>query len=160
MNQSQIHLALTHMPVILTLTGLVVLSVSLFIRNIVVTKVAFYMLIAAAVFVLPVFFSGEGAEETVEHLAGVSESMIQKHENVANVSFYIVIATGILAGAGLLRLARRSWLSPARYLVLFVALFSSALMIWTAHLGGQIRHSEIAQSVIQNKTDEQEHDDD
>ena len=157
MNQSQIHLALTHLPVILTLTGLVVLIISLFIKNTVVTKVAFYVLIGAAVFALPVFFSGEGAEEAVEHVPGVSASMIERHENVANVSIYIVIATGLFAMGGLLRVSGKPLLFAARYFVLIAALFSSALMVWTAHLGGQIRHSEIAQSTVQDNAYEERH---
>lgn len=151
MNQSQIHLALTHLPVILTLTGSVILAISLFIRNVTVTKVAFYILIAACVFALPVFFSGEGAEETVEHLPGVSESLIQKHESWANISIYIIIGTGLLALAGLFKIEGKPLMQTLRYFVLLAAIVSSGLIGWTAHLGGRIRHTEISQAPIQPK---------
>jgi hypothetical protein len=68
MNQAQIHLALTHMPVILSLTGLVTLVVSLIMKNTVVIKTSFYIFLAAGLLSIPVYFTGEGAEEMVEHL--------------------------------------------------------------------------------------------
>ena len=43
MNQAQIHLALTHMPVILSMTGLVILIISLIMKNTVVIKTSFYI---------------------------------------------------------------------------------------------------------------------
>jgi len=149
MNQSQIHLALTHLPVILTLTGSVILAISLFTRNMTVTKVSLYILVAASLFALPVFFSGEGAEETVEHLPGVSGSLIEEHETFANISMYVIIGTGLLALAGLFKLAGKPLVQTLRYFVLLAAIFSSGLISWTAHLGGQIRHTEISQATIQ-----------
>jgi uncharacterized membrane protein len=151
MNQSQIHLALTHLPVILTLTGSVVLAISLFSRNATVTKVALYILVAASLFALPVFFSGEGAEETIEHLPGVSGSQIQEHETFANISIYIITGTGLLALVGLFKIAGKTLVQTVRYFVLFAAIVSSGLIGWTAHLGGQIRHTEISQATIQGE---------
>jgi uncharacterized membrane protein len=150
MNQSQIHLALTHLPVILTITGLVVLAISIFIKNTVVTRVSFYILAAAGLFAIPVFFTGEGAEETIEHLPGVSESIIEQHENLANISIYIVLGTAFLALAGLFSISGKPLLNKARYFVLFAAIFSSGFMTWTAHLGGQIRHTELSSALVQN----------
>jgi hypothetical protein len=159
MNQSQIHLALTHLPVILTLTGSVVFAVSVVIKNAIVTKVSFYILLTAGLFVLPVFFSGEGAEEAVKHLPGVSESVIKEHENFANFSIYVVLAVGLLALAGLLKIAGRPLLKSAKYFVMFAALFASGLMIWTAHLGGKIRHTEISLVTVQAGENQKEDDD-
>ena len=70
MNQAQIHLALTHMPVILSMTGLVILIISLIMKNTVVIKTSFYIFLIAGLFTIPVYFTGEGAEEMVEHLPG------------------------------------------------------------------------------------------
>lgn len=68
MNESQIHLSLTHLPVILSFIGLIVLAVALIIKNDTVIKTAFYLLLFAGLLAIPVFFTGEGAEETVEKL--------------------------------------------------------------------------------------------
>ena len=157
MNQSQIHLALTHMPVILSLTGLVILIVSLVRNNPTVTKISFYILIAAGLFALPVFFTGEGAEETVEHLPGISDAIIEDHETIAKISLIIVLATALLAAAGLIRIAMKPMMNVVKYVVLLLSVVSTGLMLRTAHLGGQIRHTEIRATLAdENPVNEQD----
>jgi uncharacterized membrane protein len=147
MNSSQIHLAMTHIPVILSLTGLVILVIALIRKNYMATRISFYILIAAGLFSFPVFFSGEGAEEVIEHFPGVSGSAIERHEGLANTSLWIIIATAILALAGLFGFANKSVFRMIKLFVLFFALLSSAFMGFTAHLGGQIRHTEIRTAI-------------
>ncbi|MHA4847695.1 DUF2231 domain-containing protein [Flavitalea antarctica] len=143
MNSSQIHLALTHIPVILSLVGFMVLVVALLKRNDILIKTAFYLLLFAGVFAVPVFFSGEGAEETIESLPGMSESVIEKHEEVAKVAFGVVSATAIVSLMGLLlyrQLGIRRLIKP---FLLILSLATASIMSVVAHLGGQIRHTEI-----------------
>ncbi len=147
MNAAQVHLALTHLPVILTLTGLTTLIVSLFIKKNLITKVASIILIAAGVFAIPVFLSGEGAEEIVEEVTGVTGSMIEEHEDIARYSFYAVLITAVISLASLFRFSIK-WKRSLNYLVLIVGLITTGLMVYTAHLGGQIRHSEIQNSSL------------
>jgi uncharacterized membrane protein len=143
MNTSQIHLALTHLPVILSLAGMVMLVISLIRKIPVVTKVSYYMLMAAGLAALPVFLSGGGAEETVEHLPGVSEGIIEQHESLARFALAAVLASALVAFFGLIKFSYRPVWKAAQFLTLFFALASTVLMAQTAHLGGQIRHTEI-----------------
>ena len=143
MNSTQIHLALTHVPVILSMSGLVVLIVAMIKRNDTLTKTAFYFLLFAGISAVPVFFTGEGAEEAVETMPGVTESVIESHEELAKFAFGVVGAAAILSLAGLLfyqKTAVRKFIQP---LVLLLALATSGIMAVTAHLGGQVRHTEI-----------------
>jgi hypothetical protein len=55
MNSVQMHLALTHVPVILSLVGLSMLIVALFTKNATVIKTAYIMLIVAGVARRPCF---------------------------------------------------------------------------------------------------------
>ena len=157
MTSVQLHLALNHVPVILSIVGLMMLIVSFFIKNNTVTKIAYVFLLVAAVAAIPVYLTGEGTEEAVEHLPGVSESIIEEHEEVAKLGLIAIIGAGILA---LGSLAAQKWQAGVRVLrvvVLLAALISGGLMAQTAHLGGQIRHSEIRNgNVVQ--TDNQEGD--
>lgn len=155
MNQTQIHLALTHVPVILSLTGLVVLVISLVRKNITGTRIAFYILLAAGLFSLPVFFSGEGAEEAVEELPGVSETIIEKHENIAGLSLWFILGTGFLSLIGLLKIAGKQLVRVAKFAVLALAFVTAGLMFYTAHLGGQIRHTEIQGALAMNSEGEE-----
>jgi uncharacterized membrane protein len=143
MNTSQIHLALTHLPVVLSLVGMIMLIVSLVRKNPVLSKTSFYLLFFAGLAALPVFFSGEGAEETVEHLPGVSESLIEEHEDFAKIALFAILATALIAFIGLLRSSIGVLAKPIRLMTLMLALASSVLLAQTAHLGGQIRHTEI-----------------
>lgn len=148
MNSVQMHLALTHVPVMLSLVGLVMLVVALVAQNTTLTKTAYVVLLIAGLAALPVFFSGEGTEEAVEHLPGVSEAVIERHEDVAKMAMISITAGGLLAVAALFSI---KWLRAARVLklvVLVVAIASGGLMAQTAHLGGQIRHTEISSKAV------------
>ncbi len=151
MNASQIHLALTHLPVVLSIAGSIMLIISLIRKNPIAINVALYVLVAAGIFSMPVFFTGEGAEEMVEDLPGVSQSLIEKHEEIAKYGFAFIIAAGLSALVALLKLrlfATRSM----RTLTLVLSLISAGAMSQTAHLGGQIRHSEIRTGYLPSST--------
>jgi len=74
MNATQIHLALNHIPVLLSITGGLILLFGLIKKNTPVMRTALILLVAAALFTLPVYLTGEGTEEAVEKLPGVSEN--------------------------------------------------------------------------------------
>lgn len=143
MNGSQIHLALTHVPVILTLTGLAILFIALIRKNPTVTRVALYIIVAAGLFAIPVYLSGESAEEVVEHLPGVSENIIETHEDAGLFALIMAIMNGIAAIIGIVLFNKPMFRKIIVPLVLVVSLVTSGVMIRTAHLGGQVRHSEI-----------------
>ena len=143
MNSVQMHLALTHVPVILSLVGLGMLIVSFLTKNSILTKTSYYIIVISGLAALPVFFTGESTEEAVEHLPGVSETIIERHEEVAKMAMVSIVAGGLLALAALISFR---WFLAARLLkvgVLVMTFISGGLMIQTAHLGGQIRHTEI-----------------
>ena len=152
MNASQIHLALTHVPVILSFTGLIILIVAFFKKNEIITKTAFYIFLLAGLFTIPVYLTGESTEKIVEHLPGVSESIIEEHEERASIALVVISISGLVSLAGLV-FHRFAGLSKAiKLTALLFALGSAATMAQTAHLGGQIRHSEIRSGfVVQNK---------
>lgn len=143
MNASQIHLALTHVPVVLSLVGLVVLVVSLLRKNDTLTKTAYYVFLFAGLFAIPVFFTGEGAEEVVEDIQGISEPVIEKHEGLASIALAALLAGGAFSLAGLLFYKKASFSRIIKPVLLVVALAAAGFMVQTAHLGGQIRHTEI-----------------
>ena len=103
MNQAQIHLALNHAPLFLALIGGIILLVGMIRKNQSVITISLFLLVGAAIAVLPVYFTGEGTEELVEHLPGVQEGMIEEHEEAAGLTLIILIITGIGALAALIR---------------------------------------------------------
>lgn len=119
------------------------LAVAFFIKSPVVTKTSFVVLIVAGLAAIPVFFTGEGTEEAIESLPGVSETVIERHEEVAKLAMLAIAAAGLLAIVALVVSSRQVVARVFRVMVLVLALVSGSLMAQTAHLGGQIRHTEI-----------------
>lgn len=171
MNSVQMHLALTHVPVVVLLVGLIMLAVSILIKNNAVIKTSYILILIAGIAAIPVFFTGEGTEEAIENLPGVSRTIIEEHEDVAKLAMISIAVAGISALAALFSFR---WLNATRVLkfaVLFLAITSGGLMAQTAHLGGQIRHTEIRSGVAyqngnesngqtENKAGEQQGEDD
>jgi uncharacterized membrane protein len=149
MNSVQMHLALTHVPVILSLVAFIMLIVAFLIKNTTLTKTSYILLLVAGVAAIPVFFTGEGTEEAVENLPGVSEAVIERHEAVAKLAVVSIAAAGVAALLALLLFKRQVASRVFKIVVLLLAITSCGLMLQTAHLGGQIRHSEIRSGLVQ-----------
>ncbi|MEO0332049.1 MAG: hypothetical protein AAF223_10235, partial [Bacteroidota bacterium] len=66
MNDAQIHLALNHFPIIGTLFGTVLLGIGVFGKNKSLLNTGLIILILMTLITIPVYLSGEGAEEIVE----------------------------------------------------------------------------------------------
>lgn len=146
MNSVQIHLALTHVPVILSLVGLIMLTVAFFIKNSTFTKTSYVLILIAGIAAIPVFFTGEGTEEAIENLPGISETVIERHEDVAKLAMISISVAGLAALAALLSFRWQIATRVFQVVVLLLAIASGGLMEQTAHLGGQIRHTELRNS--------------
>ncbi|HEY6063196.1 MAG TPA: hypothetical protein VIV35_06280 [Chitinophagaceae bacterium] len=89
MNAAQIHLALNHAPLFLSILGGGILMLGMIKKNGSFKNLSLYFLVAAAVFTAPVFLTGEGTEELIEHLPGVNEASIGRHEDMAKISLIV-----------------------------------------------------------------------
>lgn len=151
MNSVQIHLALTHVPVILSFVGMIILVAAFFMKNATLTKTSYIVLLIAGIVTLPVFLTGEGTEEAVEHLPGVSDNLIERHEEVAKLAMIFIGVAGVAALTALLSFRWQIASRVFKTIVLLLAITSGGLMAQTAHLGGQIRHTEIRSgATVQN----------
>jgi glucan phosphoethanolaminetransferase (alkaline phosphatase superfamily) len=143
MSLVHIHLLLNHVAVVGALVAVLLFAAALLLRDVVSTKFALAFTAGLAVVAIAVYFTGEPAEDAVEHLAGVTKASIHEHEEAAELTTIVI---GVLGGLSLLALlwlrSRRAprWMAAAGVVG---TLAISALMGWTANLGGQIRHTEI-----------------
>ena len=144
MSWAHLHLALNHVPVIGLPIVLLLLAWSLARRSLELTKVSFGLLVLLAIVTIIVQLTGEPAEELVEGLSGVLESIVERHEAAAVLRTIGMVALGVIALIGLWRLragrALARWYPSA---LLVAGVIVAGLMGWIANLGGQIRHSEI-----------------
>lgn len=156
-NGAHWHLLLNHFPIILSITGTGFLLLSFIIKNNGFRNASLFLMIIAALFVLPAYNTGEGAEEVVEELPGTSEIFLEKHEDIAATAMYAVLIAGALA---LMTMAAMRWNSKWTLLMLVLtsiaALSSAGLLAYTGFTGGKIMHAEIRDAVANTATDMQQ----
>ncbi len=161
MNQTHIHLLITHLPIFGSILGGLVLAHGLWTKSN-QTKIAGYnIFIISAIGAGIAYLTGEAAEETVENIQGVAKSMIDEHEDFAVFALVSLIILGVASIGGLFLTLRKSALtSTAAIVILFISLISFGLVARTGYLGGQIRHTEINNSATTTQGQGGESDDD
>ena len=141
----QLHLMLNHLPIVGFFLMLPVLMFALWTQKVDYKRVALLRVSVMGLLSLPAFFTGEPAEEGIEHLAGVSESLIEDHEEAAELALILALVTAGLASASWIASRKNSsllkWAMPV---VTVAALGTSGVMAWVGHEGGKIRHPEIS----------------
>lgn len=155
MNPAHLHLVVNHLPIVGTVFGLLILLTGMILRNPSIKKTAAGVFVLSAIFAAIAFSTGEGAEETVEGLPGVSEAMIGQHEDIADLFLLLSGITGILALFTLIADVLKWKFITALYIV--TALSSAGALVLAKQVGtsgGAIRHTEIrADAANANGTD-------
>jgi uncharacterized membrane protein len=144
MDLTHVHLLLNHAPVAALGFGLFFLAMGTYKRAESMKLSAMTLFLLGSLLVIPVFFTGEPAEEVAENLPGVSESFIESHEDSAQASLIGMLLLGAASAGSLALYAKRRTISPKLFLaVTLLAIVSSVFIGRTAYLGGQIRHTEV-----------------
>lgn len=163
MSQAHLHLVITHLPIFGSILGALVLVYGLWTKSNPTKNAAYFIFIISAIGAGISYLTGEGAEDAVENIQGVSENMIELHEDAAMYALVSLITLGIMSAIALVvtRL-KTSLIKSTSIIVLIISLISFGLVARTGYLGGQIRHTEIASGAIQNNDggEEGEKDDD
>lgn len=161
MNQAHYHLLLNHLPIIGTLIGILTLAAGFLLKSSHVKRTALVLFVFAAVSAIPAFLTGEGAEEMVEEMPGVTETVIEQHEDLAAIFIWLTGALGIVALLTLISDLRAMTLNKLLYgltAVLCIATMILAQQVGTT--GGKIRHTEIRTTADQGTTQPGTDDDD
>lgn len=154
-NSAHVHLILNHFPVIGTGIVVFILIYGVFSNNEKIKKIGLMMTVLISLITIPVFISGDNAKGIVKGMEGIVEENIDPHEDFAKNSFIAMEIVGGIALVSLL-LSRRSKPIPIwnAIIVLLLLVAVNAMMIYTAHLGGKITHSEIIGKQKQLKFDD------
>jgi uncharacterized membrane protein len=146
MNPVHGHLLLNHFPIVGSLLAIIILGTGLFKKDEIMVKISLYLFAGLALLTIPVFLSGEGAEEVMEHLPGMKESLIEAHEEAAETALWTMMVLGLMSLSGLFLFHRKDKKSlTVSYFILIVAMFTFFLMARAGNTGGDIRHPEIYQ---------------
>lgn len=165
MNGAHWHLVVNHLPIIFPIVGVIVMITGLISKSEAVKRTAFMIFVFGALAAIAAMNTGEGAEEVVENINGVSENFIESHEEAAET---FAILSYILGGISLLGLwasfkqkSFSSIISMATLIFAFVVLFFAKQ---TGTTGGELRHTEIRNGntvpAYENNTSENDEDDD
>jgi uncharacterized membrane protein len=143
MNPAHLHLAINHFPVIGLVFGAAILAAAMIRRSDELARVGAILMIFVALITIPVYLTGEPAEEIVEHLPGASEDILHAHEDIAVWAMILIEIIGAAALVGLVAFRDKSTL-PRWFVssLLVSSLIGVALVGWTSSLGGQIMHPE------------------
>ncbi|GBD39816.1 MAG: hypothetical protein KatS3mg078_2024 [Deltaproteobacteria bacterium] len=162
MNWAHIHLMLNHIPVVGTGLVILLLIVALARKSKELTNVTLIFTILISLATIPVYLTGEPAEEVIEDMPGIREELIEEHEEQAEIAFIFIEVTGFLALIALVTNIYSQKIAQRMALLTLLALIvSGGLMAWTANLGGKIQHEEIRSDStlqIQLKNRENEND--
>jgi len=147
MNAAHLHLLTNHIPIVGIIIGLLILAAGFIFKNTVVKRTALAVFIFAALLAVPAFLTGEGAEELIEDMAGISHQLIEEHEDKAAVFIWLIEITGILAAATLILSFSLKKSMNLLYVIVFCLAAASAVYAFEAgNSGGLIRHSELRQN--------------
>ena len=144
MNWAHVHLMFTHIPVI----GIGAIIAFLLIGRIRGSReiewASLQMFVALALLSIVVYLTGSPANHQMRDLPDISRDVIHRHSTAADFAFWSLEVLGALSLAALFRF-RSTAAVPIRIITALLALAFAVLvlMIWTANLGGRIRHPEI-----------------
>ena len=159
MDGAHLHLVLTHVPVLGLVFGTLLLAAGWYRKSRPVQQAALTAIVLAALAAGAAYWTGEGAEEAVEHLARIQDAAIETHEEAGMLG---LLAAGVAGAMALITLvAGRSGRQLARSLIglnLVIALSASGILTWVANLGGRIGHPEILNGRMASGEAAEEHD--
>ena len=79
MNGAHWHLVVNHLPIIFPIVGVIVMITGLISKSEAVKRTAFMIFILGALASIAAMTTGEGAEEIVEKINGVTENYIESY---------------------------------------------------------------------------------
>ena len=144
MNDAHLHLIINHFPIIVPIIGTLILLVGIFTKSDVVKRTAFGVFIFGAILTFPAMYTGEGAEDIAEKIAGITKDIIHEHEEKAETFAIISYILGLVSLIGFwANYKQKSFANWVAIAVLALGLVGLFLGKATGTSGGEIRHTEI-----------------
>jgi hypothetical protein len=144
MNAAQLHLIFTHLPIVGLGFVILVNLISLFyFKSDDFYKLTLWLYVVLGVFALLAYITGDGAEEILKTYPGITEEIIEPHENMALILFIGLMITAVVAMVGLYFSRIKEMLLKRFSICLLIAgILMSLVAIGTGTTGGNIRHTE------------------
>lgn len=146
MDELQLHLLYNHVPLIGTFAAFLVFLIGMVMRNNAVRMAGLAVYVVMALTIVPTYLSGEGAEEKVEHVAGISNDAIKEHEEHAELALWLMVAAAVIGIVTFIAFWKtlRTDLTTGLSILFIVAAVAGFIKVGiTAHEGGEIRRPDL-----------------
>lgn len=143
MTLAHVHLLLNHVPTVGTAIAIALLIVSFVRQNDELKRVSLEAFFVIALLTLPAYTTGLAAQLQIQNRPGVSEVLIEAHEDAAIWAFVGMQLTGGFAWLALWQRRRTGQARGAMLAVVLLSALTMAMTARTAAIGGEIRHPEI-----------------
>src|SRR5438046_7841937 len=135
---------LKHCPTVGFGIGLVLLLVGLYVNSDPIKRASLGIFLIIALLSVPVYMTGKAAQRAIQEEPGVSNVLVETHEDAALTALAFMEITGLMAWLGLWQFRRVSRATKANLTaVLGLSLITARLMLRAANCGSDIRHPEI-----------------
>ena len=144
MNGAHWHLVVNHLPIIFPIVGVIVMVTGFISKSEAVKRTAFMIFSIGAITAFTAMATGEGAEEVVENINGVTENFIESHEETAETFALLSYVLGVISLLGLWASFKKK--SFSKIIALVTLVFAILVLFFakqTGTTGGEIRHTEI-----------------
>jgi len=146
MNPAQLHLVFTHLPIVGLGFAILFNLVAIIRKSQELQKLSLWFYVLLGIFGLLAYLTGDGAEDIMKTYPGITENMIDPHENMALLFLIGLMLASALSLLGLyFTMKKANLLKRFSLILLIVGVLLSFLALKTGSTGGAIRHIEIKQ---------------
>ena len=149
MNGAHLHLILSHIPIVGSGFTVLLIIFSLVLKSKETKRTALWFSVITGFAALAAYLTGDSAEEIVKAIPGITEAVVEPHEELALYYLLSLLLIGAIALAGLfLSRASATVLQKFTVIVLILNIMVMFLAYKTGVSGGKIRHTEIDNTEI------------
>jgi hypothetical protein len=134
---------INHLPLFGSAIAIVLLGWALVARSRDLTRAGLILTLVCGVGGYAAHWNGENAEHQIEDLPWADDDLIEEHEEAADWAYWLLLAGGLVAAVGLVRMRKEGTARLEAAIALFLLLFGFAATAKTALDGGKIRHEEV-----------------
>ena len=113
---THIHLLLNHFPTVGFGIGLALFLVSLYVKSDPLKRAALAIFLLLALISVPVYMTGKAAERAIKDQQGVSDILMERHQDAALLALAFMEITGMMAWLGLWQFRRTSRATAAYFI--------------------------------------------
>ena len=159
-NAAHLHLVLNHIPIVATYGSLLVLITGYILKNQTVRQTGLVLLVAASVFAIPAYLTGDPAEDILEAAGQANHNFIEEHEELAEGVVWFCVTTGLLSLIAFVTSLRKMNIAKPLTLIVTVASLGCSIALYkVGETGGEIRHTEIRDGQTKMGTHEESEND-